>query len=136
MHPTLIFRRLLSWCFCCRSLFSHPPSVRPKDWFPPTAIETPMSSQSDQSSTPKNGQPAPDLALIRTDLANERTLLAYGRSALMLVATGVSLVEFLDVSFSFVLMGWGLIAAGAIVGSIGSYRFTSLKQRLNAVREG
>ncbi|MCS7467876.1 DUF202 domain-containing protein [Stieleria sp. ICT_E10.1] len=95
-----------------------------------------MSSQSEQSPPPMSGQPAPNLALVRTDLANERTLLAYGRSALMLVATGVSLVEFLDVSYSFVLLGWGLIAAGAIVGVIGMYRFASLKQRLNAVREG
>nr|WP_236649575.1 DUF202 domain-containing protein [Rhodopirellula sp. SM50] len=101
-----------------------------------TAMETLMSSQSEQSPPPTSAQPAPNLALVRTDLANERTLLAYGRSALMLVATGVSLVEFLDVSFRFVLLGWGLIAAGAIVGVIGMYRFASLKQRLNAVREG
>lgn len=75
----------------------------------------------------------PNLALIRTDLANERTLLAYGRTALMLVATGVSLVKFFDLSFDFVLIGWGLIVIGGIVGLIGMIRFARLKRRLDAV---
>ena len=84
---------------------------------------------------PEKSKTIPNLALIRTDLANERTVLAYGRTALMLVATGVSLVKFLNVSFDFVLLGWLLIAAGAIVGVAGTVRFTSLKRRLNSVRE-
>lgn len=85
----------------------------------------------DQESTP----PQPNLALVRTDLANERTLLAYGRTALMLVATGVSLVKFLEVSFDMVVVGWGLIGCGAIVGAIGMYRFGSLKRRLKSAHE-
>jgi putative membrane protein len=83
---------------------------------------------------PETGKPVPDLALIRTDLANERTVLAYVRTALMLVGTGVSLVKFLNVSNDVVLMGWTLIAAGAILGIVGAARFTSLKRRLGGVR--
>ncbi|WP_147869072.1 YidH family protein [Stieleria maiorica] len=94
------------------------------------------SSSQEAPPSPQPPRAVPDLALVRTDLANERTLLAYGRTALMLVATGVSLVKFLDVSFDFVVLGWGLIGCGAIVGAIGTYRFASLKQRLNKVREG
>lgn len=75
-------------------------------------------------------EPAPNLALIRTDLANERTLLAYGRTALMLVGTGVSLVKFLDRSLDLVLLGWGLMAVGFVVGLAGLYRFTRLKRAL------
>ncbi|WP_182870361.1 DUF202 domain-containing protein [Stieleria mannarensis] len=93
------------------------------------------SNPQEAPSSPPPPQAVPNLALIRTDLANERTLLAYGRSALMLVATGVSLVKFLDVSFDFVVLGWGLIGCGGIVGAIGTYRFASLKRRLNTVRE-
>ena len=82
---------------------------------------------------PQPSEAAPSLALIRTDLANERTILAYVRTALMLVATGVSLVKFLKASFDLVLVGWCLIAAGAIVGLIGAMRFASLRRRLNSV---
>lgn len=95
----------------------------------------PSSASSETPGDRPSGPVYPNLALIRTDLANERTLLAYGRTSLMLVATGVSLVKFLNLSFDLVLIGWGLIAIGAVVGLIGMIRFTSLKRRLGAVRE-
>lgn len=78
----------------------------------------------------------PNLALIRTDLANERTLLAYGRTSLMLAGTGVSLIKFLDRSFDLVLLGWGLMAVGLLVGAVGVYRFTRLKRALVAAHQG
>lgn len=77
----------------------------------------------------------PKLGLIRTELANERTLLAYGRTGLMLTATGVSLVKFLSTSPDLVLLGWFLIVAGLMVGIVGVKRFTTLKRRLNAQRD-
>ncbi|KAA5540672.1 DUF202 domain-containing protein [Roseiconus nitratireducens] len=79
--------------------------------------------------------PLPDLALVRTDLANERTLLAYGRTALMLAGTGVSLIKFLKPSPEMLLLGWFLVAAGLVVGVIGVIRFTGLKRRLKRSHE-
>lgn len=74
----------------------------------------------------------PDLALVRTDLANERTLLAYGRTALMLFGTGISLVRFLNTATDLVLLGWGLMGGGLLVGIVGMIRFALLKRRLRA----
>lgn len=78
----------------------------------------------------------PNLALIRTDLANERTVLAYGRTALMLVATGVSLLKFLTLTIDTFVLGWFLVAIGFIVGLIGVIRFVRLKRQLSTVRNG
>jgi putative membrane protein len=70
------------------------------------------------------------LALVRTDLANERTLLAYGRTALMIVATGFSLIKFFGESPLLNPLGWGLSILGAVVGVVGVARFTRLNKRL------
>ena len=93
-----------------------------------------MASESESDPEPEAYRP-PNLALIRTELANERTLLAYGRSSLMLFATGVSLVKFLNLSFDFVILGWCLIAIGALVAMAGMMRFSKLRARLDATRE-
>ncbi len=76
------------------------------------------------------GENRDSLALIRTDLANERTLLAYGRTALMVVATGVSLIKFFPESPLAISLGWALSVAGAIIGITGLARFTRLRKRL------
>lgn len=70
------------------------------------------------------------LALVRTDLANERTLLAYGRTSLMIVATGFSLIKFFGDSPVLHAVGWGLGALGMIVSFTGLVRFTRLNRRL------
>ncbi len=93
------------------------------------------SSESQPPDRRPDRTPAPNLALVRTDLANERTLLAYGRTALMLAGTGVSLVKFLDSSIDMVLVGWGLIAAGLIVGGMGVKRIAGLRERLHPAAE-
>ncbi|TWU56174.1 DUF202 domain-containing protein [Rubripirellula reticaptiva] len=72
-----------------------------------------------------------DLALARTHLANERTLLAYGRTALMVAATGVTLIKFFADTVPIRTMGLILIGLGLIVGLVGIQRFVSLKRRLN-----
>lgn len=71
-----------------------------------------------------------ELALVRTDLANERTLLAYGRTALMVIATGVTLIKFFPESSLVRTSGWVLALIGSIVGMIGAVRFVSLHKRL------
>ncbi|WP_197169122.1 DUF202 domain-containing protein [Novipirellula galeiformis] len=72
-----------------------------------------------------------DLNLIRTDLANERTLLAYGRTALMVAGTGVSVLKFFSEMLYYQIIGWSLIAIGLIIGVIGAERFVRLSRRLH-----
>ncbi|QDT12862.1 DUF202 domain-containing protein [Planctomycetes bacterium K23_9] len=76
-------------------------------------------------------EPKPDLALVRTALANERTLLAYGRTALMVSGTGVSLFKFFDETLMIQFAGGGLFALGLAVGLIGLLRFMRLHKRLH-----
>ncbi len=75
--------------------------------------------------------PSENLALIRTDLANERTLLAYGRTALLVAGTGVSLIKFIAESAILVGIGWALVAVGIAIGVNGALRFTKLHYRLH-----
>jgi putative membrane protein len=75
-----------------------------------------------------------NLALVRTDLANERTLLAYGRTALMVSATGFSLIKFFPESPLLRIVGWVLAGLGAVVGVVGIARFGRLRQRLRRDR--
>ncbi|GAA4457751.1 DUF202 domain-containing protein [Novipirellula rosea] len=73
-----------------------------------------------------------DLNLIRTDLANERTLLAYGRTALMVAGTGVSILQFFSVTLIYHIIAWPLIVIGFVIGMIGAVRFTKLNRRLHS----
>ena len=72
-----------------------------------------------------------DLNLIRTDLANERTLLAYGRTALMVSGTGVSILQFFSVTLIYHIIAWPLIFSGFAIGVIGVFRFAKLSRRLH-----
>ncbi len=72
-----------------------------------------------------------NLALVRTDLANERTVLAYGRTALMVAGTGVSLIEFIADSPFLVGLGWVLVVIGIGVGINGITRFARVYRRLH-----
>lgn len=80
------------------------------------------------SDTPEDERQS--LALIRTDLANERTLLAYGRTALMFTATGVTLIKFFPDSLTFNLAGWASAAIGLAIGAVGITRFTRMRRKL------
>lgn len=71
-----------------------------------------------------------DLALFRTDLANERTLLAYLRTSLMVFGTGATLIKFFADSEWLLRTGWSLIAAGLFVGVFGVIRFMVMRKRL------
>ena len=69
------------------------------------------------------------LAMMRTDLANERTLLAYGCTSLIFTATGVTLIKFFPLSLQVHTTGW-------VLGSLGlTYRRTgNSKIRQNAAQ--
>lgn len=71
------------------------------------------------------------LALERTRLANERTLLTYLRSTLYLLITGVALVGLTPVKDLFWL-GIFCLVMSAVTLIIGLVRFRSLKQRLRS----
>lgn len=74
------------------------------------------------------------LALDRTELANERTLLAYARTALGLVALGVTSLHFLTEPL-YQAVGYVSIVAGGTVLAGGLVRFAQVRRRLrSAVR--
>ena len=61
------------------------------------------------------------LAIERTRLANTRTFLAYFRSSVFFLATGISIIHinfFEDVPF----LGWGFVALSPILFFFGFYR--------------
>ena len=69
------------------------------------------------------------LAVDRTHLANERTLLAYIRTALALAGAGAGLLHFFDTSQSRVT-GVLLIAAAVSGTLIGVWRFRTVRRHL------
>jgi putative membrane protein len=72
------------------------------------------------------------LAVSRTDLANERTLLAYVRTALALAAGGIGLVQIFSAPL-IVALGWALMPAGALVFLLGVARFRRTQRALRAM---
>ncbi len=55
------------------------------------------------------------MARIRTLLANERTLLAYAPTAIMLAASGVTLIKLLYHETGFLYLGFALVLASVLV---------------------
>jgi len=71
------------------------------------------------------------LALDRTRLANERTFLAYVRTAMMLLLAGATVIKFFGDSDLAVVSGWGLLALGVVVGAFGVGRFLTMRRDIN-----
>lgn len=72
------------------------------------------------------------LALRRTALANERTLLAYGRTALMLVASGATLWRYQPLGPADRGLGVLVVVAGVVVVMVGVRRFVRIQSAMNA----
>jgi putative membrane protein len=72
------------------------------------------------------------LALDRTHLANERTLLAYARTAFMLLAAGATAIKALPEDRWAVVAGWTLLGLGAVMTSFGVRRFIVVRRRIVA----
>lgn len=70
------------------------------------------------------------LALRRTHLANERTLLAYVRTAIMLAASGVTLLKLPTSGPGDRALGAALLAACAAVALLGAARFRGQRAEL------
>lgn len=69
------------------------------------------------------------LAVDRTALANERTLLAYVRTALQLTVAGVSLIKFFDDPVTFAI-GVALVPIGFTILGSGFVLFLRRRRRL------
>ena len=88
-----------------------------------------MSNTSD--STPDCPDRRNELALIRTDLANERTLLAYIRTSLMMAGTGGTLIKFFAESRDMLVLGIVLVIIGAALFVLGIVRFRMQRARIS-----
>jgi putative membrane protein len=73
------------------------------------------------------------LALDRTRLANERTFLAYVRTAIMLGVSGVSFIKLFPNSRFAQISGWALLPIAALLMLFAIGRFLRIKQSLSAV---
>ncbi|MFK5855696.1 MAG: DUF202 domain-containing protein [Bacteroidota bacterium] len=70
------------------------------------------------------------LAVERTNLANERTFLAYFRSSVFFLATGISILHihlFEKVDY----LGWGFIILSPIMFAIGLQRLITVRKVIN-----
>jgi putative membrane protein len=63
------------------------------------------------------------LAVVRTDLANQRTVLAFARTALMLLGTGLTFIKVFTVDSTMVTIGIALLPLSALVGVIGVWSY-------------
>lgn len=69
------------------------------------------------------------LAIERTNLANERTLLAYFRTFIILVSSGIAIIK-LDFLEEINMLGIVLLSIAPVVLLFGVFRFFSMKKRI------
>lgn len=68
-------------------------------------------------------------ALVRTTLANQRTFLAYLRTALTFFVAGVSFIQFFD-SLIVEIVGWVFVPLGVATFVVGVWRYNKLRVRM------
>ena len=74
-----------------------------------------------------------ELAVERTRLANERTLLAYIRSSLYFSIAGLTINSFFQLEFGWVIeAGFWLVAIGILISGILRYRRVARKLNISA----
>lgn len=71
------------------------------------------------------------LAIERTKLANERTLLTYIRTGLYFLVAGSSLGYVVDSPFWNVL-GWPLVGVGVLIGILGGLRYIRVSRKITS----
>lgn len=72
------------------------------------------------------------LALDRTALANERTLMSYLRTALALVIAGASALQFVD-RLAVQVLAVALILAGTALAGLGVSRYRAYRRRIESI---
>lgn len=82
---------------------------------------------------------APDqrghLAAVRSVLANERTFLAYQRTAVTTLAAAASFIKFFDNPL-LEFLGWLLLPASAITAGLGALRYRRMRGRIRKLEAG
>lgn len=76
------------------------------------------------------------LAIDRTRLANERTLLAYIRTAFMLIVAGATALKLFVETPAVVLTAWLFIGLGVFVALLGAWRFVAMRRLINRRADG
>ncbi len=74
------------------------------------------------------------LAVDRTVIANERTFLAYIRTALTLFIAGVSCIQFFD-SVAIEIVGWIFVPMGIATFIVGFTRYKKMKGLVRGIKE-
>ena len=70
------------------------------------------------------------MALDRTKLANERTFLAYFRTFVVVLSSGLAIIK-IDLLHSISVLGYFFIATAGILLLIGAFRFYVVRKRLS-----
>jgi putative membrane protein len=76
-----------------------------------------------------------ELAIDRTILANERTVLSYLRGAMALIIAGVTFVHFINAGW-LLYLGMSLVPFGLLIAAIGIMRYRFMNHRIQAIRQG
>lgn len=75
---------------------------------------------------------ADELAVERTRLANERTLLAYIRSSMYFLVAGLTINSFFNIPMGWLLeVGFWVVAFGILISGIIRYRMMAKKLRVH-----
>ena len=74
-----------------------------------------------------------ELAVHRTKLANERTLLSYIRTSLVFLAGGATLLKIASGDVFFMTVTWLLLASGTVLAILGLYLFRKNRRVLNFI---
>jgi len=75
------------------------------------------------------------LAIDRTRLANERTLLIWRRTAIMLLVSGVTLLELFEGILVMEVTGAALIPEGFLTAGLGVHRFLRTRTLIEAAEK-
>lgn len=97
--------------------------------------ENPSEVDNQSALSLKNSSPTNELAVYRTSLANERTLLAYLRSGMALIIAGATISHFSQDGF-YLVLGMVCILAGLATGGIGSARYRNMQKKIYRVMAG
>lgn len=75
-----------------------------------------------------------ELAIDRTILANERTLLSYLRGAITLIISGITFMHFIQNGL-LRYVGIAIIPLGFVIGILGFFRYKKINERLTGLRK-